>query len=93
MKRNWLLWVILLGVGGGAFWYWKKAATATEASTSMAPDLPTVSVVRASREDLAKTLTLTAEFVPYQEVDVMAKIAGYVQKTINVNVGDSVKQG
>ena len=59
----------------------------------MAPELPTVSVVRASREDLAKTLTLTAEFVPYQEVDVMAKIAGYVQKTINVNVGDSVKQG
>ena len=94
MKRNWLLWVIVLGVGGGggAFWYWKKAGTATEASTSTAQELLTVSVVRASREDLAKTLTLTAEFVPYQEVDVMAKIAGYVQK-INVDVGDFVKQG
>ncbi len=92
MKRNWLLWVLLLGVGGGAFWYSKKAGTATESSTSVAPELPTVSVVRVSREDLAKTLTLTAEFVPHQEVDVMAKIAGYVQK-INVDVGDVVRQG
>jgi RND family efflux transporter MFP subunit len=37
-------------------------------------------------------LVLTAEFKPYQEVDVMAKIAGFV-KQINVDVGDRVKQG
>jgi RND family efflux transporter MFP subunit len=33
-----------------------------------------------------------AEFIPYQEVDVHAKVAGYLKK-IYVDVGDRVKQG
>ena len=41
--------------------------------------------------DLARTLTLTAEFKPYQEVDVMAKVAGYI-KEINVDIGDRVTE-
>jgi len=41
---------------------------------------------------LANDLTLTAEFLPYQDVDVMAKVAGYV-KTISVDIGDHVQQG
>ena len=49
-------------------------------------------VAKASTEDLSHGLVLTAEFKPYQEVDVMAKIAGYI-KQINVDVGDRVKQG
>ena len=64
---------------------------ATEAPTA-ATELQTVSAKAATRGTLTKTLTLTAEFIPYQEVDVMAKIAGYVQK-INVDVGDRVRQG
>jgi len=31
---------------------------------------------------------LTAEFEPFQEIDVMAKVSGYV-KQINVDIGDS----
>jgi len=94
MNRKWLLLLILVGFGGGAFLYWKRgtAAASTEASSPNTADLPTVSVVSARREDLAQTLTLTAEFIPFQEVEVMAKIAGYIQK-INVDVGDSVRQG
>jgi RND family efflux transporter MFP subunit len=60
-----------------------------EAST---PEIPTVPVAKASTEDLSHGLVLTAEFKPYQEVDVMAKIAGYI-KQINVDIGDRVKQG
>ena len=56
------------------------------------PDAPTVAVAKASTEDLSHGLVLTAEFKPFQEVDVMAKVAGYV-KQINVDVGDRVKQG
>lgn len=37
-------------------------------------------------------MVLTAEFKPFQEVDLMAKVAGYVKK-IYVDVGDRVKQG
>jgi RND family efflux transporter MFP subunit len=35
---------------------------------------------------------LTAEFKPFQEIDVMAKVAGYI-KQINVDVGDRVREG
>jgi RND family efflux transporter MFP subunit len=55
-------------------------------------EAPVVAVVKAATEDLSRELVLTAEFRPFQEVDVMAKVAGYV-KNINVDVGDRVKQG
>ena len=65
---------------------------AVEATAETAAELQTVTVRPTTRDTLTKTLTLTAEFIPYQEVDVMAKISGYVQK-INVDVGDRVQQG
>ncbi|HUS05169.1 MAG TPA: efflux RND transporter periplasmic adaptor subunit [Bryobacteraceae bacterium] len=49
-------------------------------------------MARASLEDLTRDLTLTAEFKPFQEVEVMAKVAGYVKK-IYVDAGDRVQQG
>lgn len=50
-----------------------------------------VAVVKVGREDLKQTLTLAAEFRPYQEVSLHAKVAGYV-KWISVDVGDRVKE-
>ncbi len=55
-------------------------------------DVPAVAVAKATLEDLSQELILTAEFKPFQEVEVMAKVAGYV-KQIHVDVGDRVKQG
>jgi RND family efflux transporter MFP subunit len=51
-----------------------------------------VSAVRITRGDLTGIITLTGEFVPFQEVDVMAKVAGYI-RTINVDIGDRVRRG
>ena len=51
-----------------------------------------VAVVRAVRGDIARKLTLSAEFKPYQEIEVMAKVSGYV-RAIYVDVGDRVRQG
>src|ERR1017187_8987376 len=62
------------------------------ASDAQPTDIPTVAVAKVSTEDLSHGLVLTAEFKPFQEVDVMAKVAGFV-KQINVDVGDRVKQG
>ena len=59
---------------------------------SAATERPTVPVVRIAGGDLAQTLTLAAEFRPYQEIEVHAKVAGYV-KSINVDVGDRVGAG
>src|SRR5690242_20226753 len=56
------------------------------------PRAVTVAVARAAHEDLSHELVLTAEFRPYQEIDVHAKVAGYV-KNIYVDVGDRVKEG
>jgi len=57
-----------------------------------APDIPAVAVAKVSVEDLSHDLALTAEFKPFQEIDVMAKIAGYI-KEIKVDAGDRVQQG
>jgi RND family efflux transporter MFP subunit len=51
-----------------------------------------VAVAPAAKLDLARKLILSAEFRPYQQIDVMAKVAGYV-KSIYVDVGDRVAQG
>src|SRR5439155_13315796 len=56
------------------------------------PGAPTVAVAKATVEDISRGIVLTAEFRPFQEIDVMAKIAGYVKK-INGDVGDRVKEG
>jgi RND family efflux transporter MFP subunit len=63
-----------------------------QASNAKAADVPTVAVAKASTEDLSHGLVLTAEFKPYQEVEVMAKVSGYI-KQINVDVGDRVNLG
>lgn len=57
-----------------------------------ASELPVVAVAKVTPGDLDQKLTLTAEFKPYQEVDVHAKVAGYI-RTIRVDVGDRVKLG
>lgn len=56
------------------------------------PGLLTVAVAKAAPQDMSRDLVLTGEFKPFQEIDVMAKVAGYV-KNINVDIGDRVKQG
>jgi len=63
-----------------------------QADAAKASEAPTVAVAKATVEDLSRALVLTAEFKPYQEVDLMAKVAGYVKK-INVDVGDRVTEG
>ena len=57
-----------------------------------APDVPYVAVAEVKTATLASDLVLTAEFKPYQEIDVMAKVAGYVRE-IKVDIGDRVKTG
>lgn len=66
--------------------------SAVEAANAASAEPAAVAVVKAVREDVARRLTLSAEFKPYQEIDVMSKVAGYV-KSIYVDVGDQVRAG
>src|SRR5262249_30774330 len=54
--------------------------------------VPTVAVSKVTREDLSQNLVCEAELRPYQEVDLHAKVAGYLEN-ITVDIGDSVTAG
>ncbi len=49
-----------------------------------------VGVVKIGRKALGRTLTLSSELVPFQEIDVYAKESGYV-KQLNVDYGSRVQ--
>jgi len=55
-------------------------------------DLPVASVARVTREDLFRQVTISSEFRPYVEVELHAKVSGFV-KDMNVDFGDKVKAG
>jgi len=59
----------------------EAAATTTRAA---------VATVR--RAPVAKSLTVAGEFIPFQEVELHAKVAGFIQR-INVDIGDKVRAG
>ena len=61
-------------------------------STGKAANPPTAAVVTVQRHDLASELSIASEFQPYQEVNVYAKVSGYIQK-LYVDWGAHVKQG
>jgi len=62
-----------------------------EKQPSSAPPM-TASVAPVTRGDLSNTLTVAGEFQPYQEVELHAKVSGYIRH-INVDIGDLVKNG
>jgi RND family efflux transporter MFP subunit len=53
---------------------------------------PIASVAVATRASLSNTLNVAGEFIPFQEVELHAKVAGYI-KHISVDIGDKVKAG
>jgi RND family efflux transporter MFP subunit len=61
-------------------------ATAEAAATSRAAVVPVM------RQALTKNLTVAGEFIPFQEVELHAKVAGYIRK-ISVDIGDKVRTG
>jgi RND family efflux transporter MFP subunit len=63
-----------------------------EQAAASAAEPPIAAVVRATRGTLANTISVAGEFLPYQEVELHAKVAGYIRQ-INVDIGDKVKAG
>ena len=64
----------------------------TGKANSEATKLPQVAVVRVARKDLSSNLQIASEFLPFQEVNVYAKVAGYIQK-LYVDWGTHVHKG
>lgn len=67
--------------------------TLRRASAKAAPAAPrAASVVDVTRGSLASSITVAGQFQAYQEVDLHAKVTGYIRH-ISVDIGDRVHQG
>ncbi len=94
-KRNKRIVAGLIFLGLIALWAgWRHGKTEADASDSTAagPAGVTAAVTRVQRGSIAQSLTIAGAFKPFQEIDVHAKVAGYI-KTIYVDVGTHVKDG
>src|SRR6202046_603343 len=65
---------------------------ARKAEAEDAAHAPTAPVVKVARRDLSNTLEIASEFQPLQEIEVYAKVSGYIKK-LYVDWGTHVKQG
>ena len=54
--------------------------------------VPYAAVAMAKRETIATSLSIAGQFIPYQNVELHAKVAGYIRH-IDVDIGDHVRQG
>jgi len=63
-----------------------------KAAADDAANAPVAAVVKVARGNIADSLEIASEFQPFQEVDVYAKVSGYIQK-LYVDYGTHVKQG
>lgn len=92
-KKPWII-VVILAVGALLAWRWMSRAPtkAADQDPAAASDAPPAAVARVERRTISNTLKISGEFKPFQDVDVHAKVAGYI-KAIYVDVGTHVKQG
>jgi multidrug efflux pump subunit AcrA (membrane-fusion protein) len=63
-----------------------------QANADNAANAPAAAVVKVTRRTIADNLEIASEFLPFQEVDVYAKVSGYIHK-LNVDYGTHVRQG
>jgi RND family efflux transporter MFP subunit len=93
-KKKWIGSAGALLAAGVLAWIWLgRGSTETGIHPVDADgDIPPAAVARVERRNVGSTLAIAGEFKPFQDVDVHAKVAGYIRK-IYVDVGDHVQEG
>ena len=85
--------VAVLALSIGSYWLSRSRTETDDPSRAAGAGAePVAAVVRVERRDLGVALTLAGAFKPFQDVDLHAKVAGYI-KAIYVDVGSHVKEG
>jgi RND family efflux transporter MFP subunit len=95
IKKTWFFSAGALLTVGLLIWIWLgRGSTQKGGIHDVVADgnIPPAAVARVERHNVGSTLTIAGEFKPFQDVDVHAKVAGYI-KQIYVDVGDRVKEG
>ena len=95
MSKKMQIWIacgVLLALG--VVWLaWRHGQIeADEGDSSTTSGIVTAGVAAARRGAIAQSLTIAGAFKPFQEVEIHAKVAGYI-KQIYVDVGSHVKEG
>src|SRR5271165_5921610 len=62
------------------------------AHTRTGSSVVAAAIAIARRAPIGNSFSVAGEFIPYQEIEMHAKVSGYVRK-INVDIGDRVKTG
>jgi RND family efflux transporter MFP subunit len=94
MKRN----LRHITISGGLIFvvcvlvFFRASGKKAKADPGREPSLRPVAVALVKRNPIVNTVSLSGAFRPYQEVDVHAKVAGYIRQ-IFVDVGDRVETG
>jgi RND family efflux transporter MFP subunit len=91
-KKRWIVAALALGAAVVLAWFWagRGASEADNRGGSAGP--VTAPVTRVEPHNFGDTLSISGAFKPFQDVDIHAKVAGYI-KVINVDVGDHVSKG
>jgi RND family efflux transporter MFP subunit len=93
--KKWILSAVTLLASGVLAWMWLGRGSTERGGihdVDADGDIPPAAVARVERHNVGSTLTIAGEFKPFQDVDVHAKVAGYIRQ-IYVDVGDHVKEG
>jgi RND family efflux transporter MFP subunit len=92
-KKQWVV-VVVVALAAFMIWRWfgRTPTEADDQNHAASSGDPPAAVAKVERHSLGNTLTIAGEFKPFQDVDVHAKVAGYI-RTIYVDVGDHVKEG
>ena len=67
-------------------------ADAPGSRTAHLANVPRAAVAVVKRGEISNTISIAGEFLPYQEVELHAKVTGYIRK-INIDIGDHVRAG
>lgn len=86
-----VLGVFVVAVLTGTFVSCGEQSTMTKESAN-APPVREIGVVRAARKAMQRTLVISSELIPFQQIDVYAKESGFVRK-LNVDYGTRVSAG
>ena len=92
-NKKWI-WAGAITLAAGLLAWFGRGTTEKEGLNHVAAsaDIAPAAVARVERHNVGSTLTIAGEFKPFQDVNVHAKVAGYVRE-IYVDVGDHVKEG
>jgi len=94
-RRHKLLVLVVVVLCLGAVGFIAKRARAgvpAADNESTSAVVPFAAVAPVKRQTIATSLSIAGQFIPYQNVELHAKVAGYIRE-ISVDIGDHVKKG